>query len=138
MNKPFLIILVALMIVMTVSAQEIDVSKIHPLKEIENPYSRALGGKIAGSVLVGFGAVGACIGIIFDATDYYENMYEDLDMKDLGTIIEKAIWIECSMELAIGVPLLIVSSIKNSRWEKWDKENRIDISFNAKGLVVKF
>jgi hypothetical protein len=71
-----------------------------------NPYSKALGPRIAGGVLTGLGALNTIIGFAVDDSDLYADSYEQsLNNRELGDGLEKVIWIEGLLQIAVGLHL---------------------------------
>jgi hypothetical protein len=121
---------------------QLSVSETSTETTTGNPYSRALGPRIAGAVLLGMGAVAVGLGVIMDANDVFANSYEDAGLdRSMGEMFDKLTWIEGAIDCAIGAPLLAVGLVKYSQWKKWEKEHGnagLTFRFEGSRFVLEF
>ncbi len=76
MTKKVALFIVALTCILW--ANEKDALNFATKTELTNPYSKALGQRIAGYALAGEGALSLVVGLILDNNNIVENMYADL------------------------------------------------------------
>jgi hypothetical protein len=93
-----------------------------------NPHSRALGSRIAGYAFLGEGAISLGMGLIFDATNFYEDLYGQSGNADLGRSFDRMFWIGGLVSIGASLPFLITGHVKYARFKKWEEENNISLS----------
>ena len=104
-----------------------------------NPYSKGVGPQVVGWILAGDGIVSLALGLSFDANNTLSNMYAETGERDLGETMEKILWIEGAVQMAIGIPFIIAGSIQHGKWKKWEIEHgNLKVSLRGTKVVVDF
>jgi|WetSurMetagenome_2_1015567.scaffolds.fasta_scaffold65627_3 hypothetical protein len=107
--------------------------------DLENPYSKGIGQKVVGWVLAGSGAIEVGLGLILDANNVYSDSYAQTGNRDMGETLEKIFWIEGLIQLGIGIPFIIVGSVQNGKWQRWEIEHKgLKVSFTGTRVIVNF
>ncbi|MBD3321575.1 MAG: hypothetical protein GF350_10825 [Chitinivibrionales bacterium] len=91
----------------------------------ENPFSRAIGERIAGWVLLGTSALNFALAVPIGS------MYDDIDGS--GDFWRTLIFIEGGIRAALGATFLGIGYGKYSQWKKWERQNtRLQPRYNTR------
>jgi hypothetical protein len=104
-----------------------------------NPYSETLVQRKIAAILTASGSAEVVLGIVFTTNHTLENIFKSAGNASMGRTYDYAFWIAGTIQVCIGLPMLIVSEISKSKHDKWEKSHgKHKVSFNGSSIIMEF